>query len=116
MKCWNPSGGQFKKILEVCERVFFVTEIVPVHSANLQFKITYKQPNIENLQHQFDGLVYKYNDIFCPYPEECGIGDLQIKSAVSDRSRRTIFISSLLNKKFFEIYIYYCIGLASNEY
>lgn len=57
-------------------------EIVPVFSANLQFKITYKRTNIETLQHQFDGLVYKYNDIFCPYPEECGIGDLQIKSTV----------------------------------
>ena len=59
------------------------SEIVPVYSANLQFKITYKRPNIESLQHQFDGLVYKYNDIFCPYPEECGIGELEIKSAVS---------------------------------
>lgn len=68
---WNPIG----KAPECYE-------IVPVHSANLQFKITYKQPNIENLQHQFDGLVYKYNDIFCPYPEECGIGDLQIKSVL----------------------------------
>jgi len=57
-------------------------EIVPVFSANLQFKIMYKRSNIETLQHQFDGLVYKYNDIFCPYPEECGIGDLQIKSKV----------------------------------
>lgn len=58
-------------------------EIVPVFSANLQFKIGYKRPNIESLQHQFDGLVYKYNDIFCPYPEECGIGDIQIKSALA---------------------------------
>lgn len=57
-------------------------EIVPVFSANLQFKINYKRTSIEDLQHQFDGLVYKYNDIFCPYPEECGIGDLQIKSAL----------------------------------
>ncbi|XP_064077820.1 uncharacterized protein LOC135195514 isoform X2 [Macrobrachium nipponense] len=59
-------------------------EIVPVFSANLQFKISYKRASIEDLQHQFDGLVYKYNDIFCPYPEECGIGDLQIKSALDE--------------------------------
>jgi len=63
-------------------------EIVPVFSANLQFKINYKQPNIEALQHQFDGLVYKYNDIFCPYPEECGIGDLQIKSKVDAKNEK----------------------------
>jgi len=63
-------------------------EIVPVFSANLQFKITYKQINIESLQHQFDGLVYKYNDIFCPYPEECGIGDLQIKSKVDAKGMK----------------------------
>jgi len=63
-------------------------EIVPVFSANLQFKITYGRPSIENLQHQFDGLVYKYNDIFCPYPEECGIGDLQIKSALDDEGKK----------------------------
>jgi len=69
------------------------TEIVPVYSANLQFKITYKRPNIENLQHQFDGLVYKYNDIFCPYPEECGIGDLQIKSTVSFISNSFYYFS-----------------------
>ncbi|XP_050731299.1 uncharacterized protein LOC127005928 isoform X2 [Eriocheir sinensis] len=70
---WNPEG----KAPECYE-------IVPVFSANLQFKITYKRASIENLQHQFDGLVYKYNDIFCPYPEECGIGDLQIKSALDE--------------------------------
>ncbi|XP_071545733.1 uncharacterized protein [Panulirus ornatus] len=63
-------------------------EIVPVFSANLQFKITYKRASIETLQHQFDGLVYKYNDIFCPYPEECGIGDLQIRSALNDEGSK----------------------------
>lgn len=63
-------------------------EIVPVFSANLQFKITYKRASIEDLQHQFDGLIYKYNDIFCPYPEECGIGDLQIKSALDDAGQK----------------------------
>jgi len=63
-------------------------EIVPVFSANLQFKINYKKSSIETLQHQFDGLVYKYNDIFCPYPEECGIGDLQIKSALDDEGNK----------------------------
>lgn len=63
-------------------------EIVPVFSANLQFKIVYKRSSIENLQHQFDGLVYKYNDIFCPYPEECGIGDLQIKSSLDDEGSK----------------------------
>ncbi|KAK8739959.1 hypothetical protein OTU49_003285 [Cherax quadricarinatus] len=63
-------------------------EIVPVFSANLQFKIAYKRASIETLQHQFDGLVYKYNDIFCPYPEECGIGDLQIKSALDDEGNK----------------------------
>ncbi|XP_018023303.1 uncharacterized protein LOC108679215 [Hyalella azteca] len=70
-------GGQWSPVGKAPE----CYEIVPVHSANLQFKITYQQQSIENLQHQFDGLVYKYNDIFCPYPEECGIGDLQIKSS-----------------------------------
>jgi len=63
-------------------------EIVPVFSANLQFKITYKRTKLETLQHQFDGLVYKYNDIFCPYPEECGIGDLQIKSTVDPNGQK----------------------------
>lgn len=72
------AGGQWSPIGKAPE----CYEIVPVYSANLQFKITYKRPKIENLQHQFDGLVYKYNDIFCPYPEECGIGDIQIKSAL----------------------------------
>jgi len=74
---WGPSG----KAPECYE-------IVPVFSANLQFKITYMRQNIESLQHQFDGLVYKYNDIFCPYPEECGIGDLQIKSALADDGQK----------------------------
>ena len=51
-------------------------------SANLQYKITYQRENVESLQHQFDGLVYKYNDIFCPYPEECGVSDLSTKASV----------------------------------
>ncbi|XP_076057668.1 uncharacterized protein LOC143035060 isoform X2 [Oratosquilla oratoria] len=74
---WSPSG-----------RAPECYEIVPVYSANLQFKIVYGRSSIESLQHQFDGLVYKYNDIFCPYPEECGIGDIQIKSALDDDGRK----------------------------
>ncbi|KAF2365797.1 Sushi/SCR/CCP domain [Trinorchestia longiramus] len=77
-------GGQWNPIGKAPE----CYEIVPVHSANLQFKITYQQQSIENLQHQFDGLVYKYNDIFCPYPEECGIGDLQIKSGADPQGNK----------------------------
>ena len=65
-------------------------------SANLQFKITYKQNSVESLIHQFDGLVYKYNDIFCPYPEECGIGDLQVKSTVSTRPSLAIAEENLV--------------------
>jgi len=58
-------------------------QIVPVFSANLQYKITYQRENVESLQHQFDGLVYKYNDIFCPYPEECGVSNLSTKASLS---------------------------------
>jgi len=72
------AGGQWSPVGAAPE----CYEIVPVFSANLQFKITYKQNSVESLIHQFDGLVYKYNDIFCPYPEECGIGDLQVKSTL----------------------------------
>ncbi|XP_037093134.1 uncharacterized protein LOC119112937 isoform X2 [Pollicipes pollicipes] len=62
-------------------------QIVPVYSANLQYKITYQRESIESLQHQFDGLVYKYNDIFCPYPEECGVSDLSTKASLDNDGR-----------------------------
>lgn len=78
------NGGQWQPAAKAPE----CYEIVPVFSANLQFKINYKRTSIEDLQHQFDGLVYKYNDIFCPYPEECGIGDLQIKSSLDDAGNK----------------------------
>ena len=55
---------------------------MPVFSANLQYKITYQRDSVESLKHQFDGLVYKYNDIFCPYPEECGISNLETTGSV----------------------------------
>ena len=60
-------------------------EIVPVFSANLQYKITYQRNSVESLKHQFDGLIYKYNDIFCPYPEECGISNLDSTTSVRRR-------------------------------
>ena len=65
---------------------------MPVYSANLQYKITYQRESVESLQHQFDGLVYKYNDIFCPYPEECGVSDLSTKASVSAR-RRSVLVA-----------------------
>ena len=61
-------------------------EIVPVFSANLQYKIIYQRNSVESLKHQFDGLVYKYNDIFCPYPEECGISNLEATNSVRTAS------------------------------
>jgi len=73
---WSPAGSAPE-----------CYQIVPVFSANLQYKITYQRESVESLKHQFDGLVYKYNDIFCPYPEECGVSDLSMKSTRDNDGR-----------------------------
>lgn len=63
--------------------------IVPVQSANLQYRVSYPRESVANLKHQFDGLVYKYSDIFCASPERCELANVTLKQS-QDKTGRPI--------------------------